>query len=55
MPVDFDPQLGEGDECEVDEEIDDHAKQAHMESKQYVFFFFFMKKSVKRSHLGVFS
>ncbi|KAI8575971.1 hypothetical protein K450DRAFT_259234 [Umbelopsis ramanniana AG] len=34
MPVDFDPQIGEGDDYEVDEEIDDHAKQAHMESKQ---------------------
>jgi hypothetical protein len=50
MPVDFDPQIGEGDEYEVDEEIDDHAKQAHMESKQYVtFYFFLMKKSVEKA------
>jgi hypothetical protein len=36
MPVDFDPQIGEGDEYEVDEEFNDHAKQAHLESKQFV-------------------
>ncbi|KAG2185385.1 hypothetical protein INT44_002176 [Umbelopsis vinacea] len=40
MPVDFDPQIGEGDEYEVDEEIDDHAKQAHLESKQFVSHFY---------------
>lgn len=52
MPVDFDPQIGEGDEYEVDEEIDDHAKQAHMESKQYVYFFFFWKNRLKASILA---
>ncbi|KAH8553060.1 centromere kinetochore component CENP-T-domain-containing protein [Umbelopsis sp. PMI_123] len=34
MAVDFDAQIGEGDEYEVDEDIHDNAESTHMETKQ---------------------
>jgi hypothetical protein len=43
MAVDFDAQIGEGDEYEVDEDIHDNAESTHMETKQFVFLFIYSK------------